>query len=119
MGKVDKNEREKNSLYEYAVQNTRDYQFTTIDREKDSYYLKRNENFGKKTYLKSYGFEKLPELMEELDVLWGTEKLPEELRKIVGIAAMKNKISDKQSVICDEVIKTKQENKLPAYIYNF
>lgn len=119
MEKADKNEREKTFLYEYAIKNASDRQFMTIEQERESYFLKRDEDLDKKPYLKIYGFETLPELMEELDLMWETEDFPELLRKTIGVAAMKNKTTDEKTAAYEKKIKTKDEDRLPEFIYNF
>ena len=118
---MNKNEREKKILYEWGLQNKEEYRFNGIDREKESYFVKRDEDVG--SYIREYGFETLPELMRELDVLWGEDEVMSRIKRVVSIAALKNKPTKaiQEEVMMDNLDKKSREteDKLPAFIYNF
>lgn len=120
---MDRNEREKKMLYEWGIQNHSEDLFPTIDKEKESYFIKRKNN--KDPYIREYDFETLPELASGLDILWENDKVMEQIKKMIGIAALKNKPSKVRSEEIKEdnrkEINSKQEaeDKLPVFIYNF
>lgn len=110
-----KNEKEKQMLYEWGTNNSSEDIFMQIDYVKNSYFQKRIDH----TYIKEYSFETLLELMEELNVLWENDEKMESIKKVVGVAAMKNKpvkTEKEKEQIKDQ---PKQEEKLPVFIYNF
>lgn len=112
---MDKNEREKKLLYELAMENGGQYHFQQIDKMKESYFIQRQED----TYIREYAFETLPELMNELNALWNQDGIMEQVKRVIGVAAMKNKpvktVKDKSEMESRE----DKEEKLPVYIYNF
>lgn len=118
--KMDKNDREKNMLYQWAESNGSDNSFQKIDKAAESYFDKRTDVANDDRYIREYSIESLPELMKEIDTLWGTDEVMGQIKKAVGVAALKNK-----PVKPDSGEKTKAENKpeskdkLPAFIYNF
>lgn len=121
--KMDRNEKEKKMLYEWGEKNHTKSYFQVYDKEKTSYFIKRGEN--ENSYIREYGFESLPEIVNELDALWQNDAVMEHVKKVIGIASLKNKPSN---VILEEVkeengnrtgVKTETENKLPVFIYNF
>lgn len=119
---MNKNEKEKKLLYEWGVQNTEKYCFDDIDKGKKSYYVKRDDDM--KSYIKEYGFEILPELMTELDALWGDDEVMNQIKRVIGIAALKNKplkaVAGDTGMDDSEKKSSKEtEDKLPAFIYNF
>ena len=122
MEKIDKNEKEKKLLNEYALLNSLDYNFPVIDKNTESYFHKRHIEYDGNAYLKEYFFENLPELIEELDTLWGMDDNLTQIKKVVGVAAMKNVIVDKETEMDDKAEKSEESengNKLPMHIYNF
>lgn len=121
----EKNEREKRTLYEWGVQNGLHYRFTQTEKERTSYFIKRES--GKEPYIREYGFETLPQIEEELDALWGTDKTMGLMKKVVGIAILKNKPCKINAEYKKEDEgnrerpdgKWEAENGMPTYIYNF
>lgn len=116
---MDKNEREKQTLYAWGTQNK--FHFSQIDKEKPSYFVKRENR--ENSYIKEYGFETLPQLSKELDALWGNDEMMDSVKNVVMVAAMKNKPSQ-TAVEKEDKRKEKNggqetEDKLPVYIYNF
>lgn len=112
---MDKNEREKKMLYEFGVENCKQYHFQEIDEKKESYFLKRKED----SYIREYAFETLPEFMEELNTLWNDDEMMERIKKVIGVAAIKNKPIKKIREKIEEEGQEDKEEKLPAFIYNF
>lgn len=110
-----KNEREKQMLYEWGINNSSKDIFMQMDNVKKSYFQQRTDD----TYIKEYSFKTILELMEELNVLWENDEKMESIKKVVGVAAMKNKpvkIEKEKEQVKDQF---KQEEKLPVFIYNF
>ena len=87
---MNRNEKEKHMLREWAENNNSTYKFPEIEKEKESYFIKRQE----KSYIREYGFETLLELFQELDCMWQDEKCMGQIRKAVGVATLKNKPSE-------------------------
>lgn len=117
MGKSDK---EKQMLYEWGKTNSVNYYFQGIDKEKKSYYIRREETkLDKCSYIHEYGFETLPEFMKELDILWGDESVTESIKKVIGVATIKNKPERVIPKKVETVNRGEPEDKLPAFIYNF
>lgn len=111
---MQKSEREKQMLYEWGVNNHRDI-FMQMDNVKESYFQQRTSN----SYIKEYSFETLSELMEELNALWENDEEMESIKKVIGVAAMKNKPTKMEKEQEQVKAQLKQEEKLPAFIYNF
>lgn len=117
---MDKNEKEKIFLYEWGIENSTQYVFPKIEKEKESYFIKREEKSHITPYIREYGFETLPELTKELDVLWENDETFEKIKKVIGIAFIKNKpVEIMQEKVKTEEQKKDKEDKLPAFIYNF
>jgi len=119
---MNKNDREKKLLYEWSIQNTEAYCFDSIHKEINSYFVKRDDNMN--SYIEEYSFEILPELMAKLDDLWGNDEVMNQIKKIIAIAALKNKplraITEDTGMRYSEKRSGKEtEDKLPAFIYNF
>lgn len=114
---MDKNAREKDMLYEWSVKNIGSYDFQKTDKNRESYFKKREGNDGQ--YIREYAVQTLPEIMEELDVMWGADEIMGQIKKTVGVASLKNK-PDK-ILVKEDMAGGKKEvkNKLPEYIYNF
>ena len=112
---MDKNEREKKKLYEFGVENCKRYHFQEIDKTKESYFIQREEE----SYIREYKFETLPELMNELSTLWNGDEMMEQIKKVIGVAAMKNKPVKKSQKKTEGEKQEDKEEKLPAFIYNF
>lgn len=112
---MDRNEKEKHMLHEWAEKNISAYQFPEIGKEKESYFIKRQE----KSYIREYGFETLPELFQELDGMWQDEKCMRQIRKAVGVAALKNKSSEKVHREIEKNNTDESKDILPEFIYNF
>lgn len=113
---MEKNEKEKQMLYEWGKTNGADYHFPEIAQEKKSYFVQREVEGS---YIREYGFETLPEFMKELNALWENEKVTEPIKKAVGIAAIKNKPVKVTQKTVEINKKEEGEDKLPAFIYNF
>ncbi len=116
---MEKNEKEKQMLYEWGKTNGADYHYPEIEQEKKSYFVQREVEEAEGAYIREYGFETLPELMKELNALWENEKVTESIKKAVGIAAIKNKPVEIIHKPILEDKKDKKEDRLPAFIYNF
>lgn len=117
---MDKNSREKDMLYQWAVSNSTSYCFQEIDKTKDSYYMQRMNDSDSSQYIREYAVESLPELMKEIDTLWGADEVMCQIKKAIGVAALKNKPN--KPVIREETStehKTESMDKLPVFIYNF
>lgn len=112
---MDRNEKEKYMLHEWAEKNNSAYQFPEIEKEKESYFIKRQE----KLYIREYEFETLPELFQGLDCMWQDEKCMEQIRKTVGVAALKNKPSEEVNREMEKNYTDKTKDILPEFIYNF
>lgn len=122
---MDKNDKEKQMLYEWGRKNSDNEQFQAVDKNRESYFLQREEGISAGLYIREYGFETLPEFIQELDVLWGDGEVMEQIKKTCAVAAMKNEIvervflSDAKELLCKTETKQDREDKLPMYIYNF
>lgn len=116
---MEKNEKEKNFLYEWGRENGKQYCFSIIENEKESYFMKREEKKDIKPYIREYGFDTLPQLTKELEMQWEHDEVLRKIIKIIGIAAIKNRPSEtvKEKVQIED--KKEMENKLPVFIYNF
>lgn len=118
---MDRNEKEKKGLKEWAYVHESKIYFQGIDQAKESYFTESEE----RAYIREYAFETLPQLMNELDELWKTDETMESVKKIIGVAAMKNKAAYNSKVVFSEnrasVNQENEENqgRLPTYIYNF
>lgn len=112
---MDKNEKEKNLLYEWGVTNCFNYSFPQIDKDLESYFLSKKGN----SYLKEYSFGTLPELMNILELLYENNEIMLQILKVVGVAAIKNKPIKIMQQETGEENKKHLENGLPAFIYNF
>lgn len=120
---MDKNDKEKRMLYEWGKKNSDSSQFQGMDRDRESYFIQRDRNTS--AYIREYGFETLPEFMQELEALWGDEPVMEQMKKICAVAVMKNAITgripvhDIKEISDNPGTKPDHEDKLPVYIYNF
>lgn len=117
---MDKNSREKDMLYQWAKTNSKSYHFQEIDESKESYFKQRENHADDLRYIREYEIESLPELMKELDTLWGTDEIMCQMKKAVAVAALKNKpvklnIREETKVKC----KIEEKDKMPVFIYNF
>lgn len=116
---MDKNEKERHLLLKWGAENAAAYQFQPIDQSGNSYFIQREEDTNKNSYIREYGFETLPELVEELDVLWEADEMMSSIKRVAAIAALKNKPSKATQYTTVEEDKKGTESKLPAFIYNF
>lgn len=114
-----KNDKEKQMQYEWGKSNGSNHHFQEIDQEKKSYYIEREAEADRNSYIREYRFETLPEFMQELEELWKNDKVTDSIKKVVGVAAIKNKPVEVTQKIVKEVKKEETEEKLPAFIYNF
>lgn len=104
------NDTEKEKLFMWSGRKFKeDYRFPEIDIDKDSYFIKRENNVA---YIKEYTFETLPELKAQLKEMWSDKEYLQDILQVVLVAAMRNKPHEIKE---DE---TKDE-KLPTFIYNF
>lgn len=113
--KMDRNEKEKNMLREWAKKNNAAYRFTAIDMEKESYFIKRSA----RKYIREYQFETLPELLQELDYMWQDENSMAQIKKIVAVAALKNRPSEEIQKQTEKHHAHEKKELLPEFIYNF
>lgn len=114
---MDKNLREKEALYHLnleGVENVKE-SFMEIDHELKSYFIPKKEG----DYLMEYNFDSLPQLKEQLNLLWEQEEYMKGIVQTVLVAAMKNKPS--REVKEERNIENREnvEGELPAFIYNF
>lgn len=116
---MDKNSREKNMLYQWAVSNSISYSFQVIEKTRDSYYMQRMSGTDPSQYIREYGVESLPELMKEIDTLWGADEVMCQIKKAIGVAALKNKPNKEIQEETSTEHKTESKDKLPVFIYNF
>lgn len=117
---MDKNSREKNMLYQWAASNSTSYRFQEIDKTKESYFMQRTGDADSNQYIREYAVESLPELMKEIDALWGADEVMCQIKKAIGVAALKNKpvrLGSGEETRAEN--KTESKDKLPAFIYNF
>lgn len=112
-----KNNREKEMLYQWAKVNDKSFCFQEIDKSKESYYGKRNYGEESGQYIREYAIESLPDIMKELDILWSTDEIMCQVKKIVGVAVLKNKPLNQEEL--KEKHKKDLNDKLPVFIYNF
>ncbi|MDE7131965.1 MAG: hypothetical protein K2O65_09240 [Lachnospiraceae bacterium] len=116
---MDKNEREKELLYQWGSEKkTQDRDiFLQPDKQIDSYFVFRTPS----KYIREYGFETVPELERELDSMWGNQPYIQEIKKAVLVAAIKNKPRKMEEAIKADLEKEEKpvKEKMPAYIYNF
>lgn len=117
---MDKNNREKEMLYQWAKSNSGNYCFQEIDRTKGSYFEQRDHDTYSSQYIREYAVESLPELTKELDILWADNETMCQIKKVVAVAALKNK-PVQQEVRSETKTENKAEtkDKMPAFIYNF
>lgn len=113
---MEKNDKEKQMLYEWGKANGASYHFPQIDKAEKSYYIRRETE---DSYIREYGFETLPELVKELDTMWGNEEAMQSIKKVVGVAAIKNKPVEVIQKSIEKDKKDEREDRLPAFIYNF
>lgn len=112
---MDKNQKEKQILYNWGKENEQKYSFQRADKKKDSYFIKRQDN----SYIMEYAFETLPQFKEILNSLWYDDGTIESIKMAVAVAAMKNKPINNLVKTDNEEEKDKLDDELPAYIYNF
>ena len=117
---ADKNQTEKDKLYEWAcscvTREIKEKYFPAIDREAKSYYEERDSR-QKAGYCREYTYETVPELKAELASLWDGDAGMVQIEKAVLVAAMKNKPSKETTAVPEEVSEKMKE--LTPFIYNF
>lgn len=104
-------------LYQWARENSGSFFFQEIDTSKESYFVQRDFDVDSSQYIREYTIESLPEFMKELDILWGTDEIMCQIKKTVGVAALKNKPQNREELKEEPPIGLK--NKLSMFIYNF
>lgn len=112
---MEKNQKEKQMLYEWGINHCSKDIFSQFDQRKESYFLQRLDD----EYLREYKFDTLSDFMKELEVLWINDETMESIKKVIGVAAIKNKpvkmdVRGKQGKN-----QAGEDEKLPMYIYNF
>lgn len=112
MGKSDK---EKNLIYEWGVTNHDVYQFMVINKDAKSYFKERKNH----NYLREYYFDTLPELRDNLHLLWEGESCMDDVLQPVLVASMKNKMEASKRSEPAEKEPYENKEKMPAFIYNF
>lgn len=73
----------------------------------------------KRIYIREYGFETLPELINELNVLWKNDEVMEQIKTVVGISAFKNEPSEAILEEAKADSRESVEGKLSVFRYNF
>lgn len=117
---MDKNSREKDMLYQWAKSNSESECFQEIDKTRESYFEQRKSVSDSSQYIREYEIETLPDLMKEIDTLWGADEVMCQIKKAIGVAALKNKpIKPDSQGETKAANKTKSKDKLPVFIYNF
>lgn len=113
---MDKCKREKDKLYEFACNSEENY-YALKEFDIKSYFIKRKDH----DYMREYGFETLPELKKELELLWGQDVLMQKCMQTVLIAAMKLKPTEQPDIKdgLSQQTKGKHKEKLSPFIYNF
>lgn len=107
-------------LYQWAALNSASYSFQEIDKPRDSYFMQRLKDADYSQYIREYTVESLPELMKEIDTLWGADEVMCQIKKAIGVAALKNKpIKPEVRIETETEHKTESKDKLPVFIYNF
>lgn len=102
---------EKRGLYEWACKHSNVFRFTEIDKSKDTYY----EMFDNVDNVREFGFESVPELVEELDKLWMGQPVFDSVKKICAVAAFKREL-----FLEDSSKKEKQDLiEIPEFVYIF
>lgn len=114
-----KNDKEKQMLYEWAKTRGIDYHFPGIDLNRKSYFIQRGTEDSSNSYIREYGFETLPELMKELNVVQENEKVTASIKKAVGVASIKNKPVKVKQKTTWTINKEEPQDKPPVFIYNF
>lgn len=113
---MDKCERERALLEEWAKRNACRYQIPQSDAASETYFVPVSDSNG----IREYNIDTLPDIREELENMWHDDMHMQEIIKIVGVAAMKNKpknISFDRRDECRNSDST-QEQLMP-FIYNF
>lgn len=111
---------EKERLYQWAcTYHTGELEveyFTNIQKERESYYEKRDplEKYGKE-----YTFQTMPELRRELELLWDGDEVMEQILKTVLVAAMKNKPLPGTEGEGQEASPREVKEQIKPFIYNF
>ncbi len=110
-----KNDREKAFFTEWAKTVKGDYFMPVQDTA--SYFVKRLQT----EYIREYSLETVPELRDELEILWEGDKNMESVLTAVLAAAIKNKPRGQDKADTEESVSkvSEIEEKLPMYIYNF
>lgn len=120
---IEKNEREKKGLYEWACNNESKEMMNKIfncasEKNMDSYY----SDYPERDYLMEYHPQSLPELDEFLDMIWDKDDVVKKAIPFIRVASMKNSPIMKQDSIgetSEKIEKTDSEPELPGFIYNF
>lgn len=115
MENMDRNDKEKSLFAEWAKTVRGDYFMPVQDT--GSYFIKRDQT----EYIREYSLETVPELRDELEVLWDGDKNMESVLTAVLAAAIKNKPRGQERAGTAENISKVSETteELPIYIYNF
>lgn len=113
---MDHNQLEKEKIFEWSVKQSNEgvkqKYFSQKNASMDSYFSMKEGT----DYLTPYRFETLPELQEQLQILWKHDEEKESIEKVLLIAAMKNK---PENIGSKDEDTNKNEEHLPQYIYNF
>lgn len=113
---MEKNKREKQLIYEWGMKNCSEDIFAKPDPKMESYFLQRPDGL----YLREYNFDTFKDFMEELEMLWANDKIMDDsIKRIIGVAAMKNKPVSTNGENETDKDRARQDEKLPVYIYNF
>lgn len=73
-------------FYDWSIQNKRNYNNFSVDKNMKSYFIQRNDN----NYIDQYGFTSILELKAELGRMWSGDSAMEKIAKPVAVATMKN-----------------------------
>lgn len=105
------NDLEKRRLYEWACKHSKEFRFTEIDKNKNSYY----ETFDNANNACEFGFDNILEFEEELNKLWDAQPMFDTVGKTCAVAAFK-----RETVLEDRL---KNENQdlieVPDFVYAF
>lgn len=114
---MDKNEKERKLLGEWAVSNYAGSSFL-YEPHTESCFIKRGQD---EKYIWEYDFESVPEIRNLLEEQWKEDKEMEKILTVVLAAMIKNKPKPKKGGCeeCPEQNVYEDAEALPMYIYNF
>ncbi len=117
---MDKNEKEKRLLYEWACRYDSDEIkkdiFSAFMQDVDSYFVKRKKEDN---YLCEYEFQTVPKLRAELEKMWSDELYMDVVLKPVLVGSFKNRVATREENTNEVFDDIQKKEGLSPYIYNF